>query len=93
MWDEVYCLWDEVIDVDGYNVYYREEGVGEFEKINEDLITEDDDTSNPKFRYNIIPARLNSLPVGTYELYVTSVKDGNESEPSNIDTMAVTFGW
>jgi hypothetical protein len=70
------CTWDPVVDVDGYNVYLKLNG--EFEKHNSVLIE--------GTQYDIP-----DLETGEYEAHVTSVRDGLESEPSNVESFAINI--
>ena len=63
------CTWDAVSGVDGYNVYLKSNG--EFVKQNSELIE--------GTVYDI-----ENLEDGNYEAYAASVRNGFESEPSNV---------
>lgn len=64
------CTWNPVDDVDGYNVYLKFDE-GEFEKQNTELITD-------------LEYTIEDVADGEYEAYVTAVREGQESDPSEI---------
>lgn len=70
------CTWNPVADVDGYNVYLSDDGGITFTKQNTELI--------PATEYII-----ENIPDGSYEAYSTAVKNGVESEPSNVEVFRV----
>lgn len=65
---------------EGYHLYKRLIGEGEFEKVVQELITQDEDPEDEKFVFST-PEVDDSE---TYKLYVTAVRYGLESPPSNI---------
>lgn len=68
-------VWNPVPGVDGYNIYLKE-GSGEYVKQNDTLITAS----------QII---LEDINVNSYQSYVTAVRDGKESIPSNIQSWII----
>lgn len=74
--DNAVSTWDEVLDIDGYNVYLSDDGGATYTKQNSSLIS-------------TLGYTIENLADGDYEAYSTSVRGGVESEPSNIETFTV----
>ena len=76
-----FATWDAVDESQGYNVYHSLDGEN-FTKFNGELI-------------QTLSADLSGLPDGDYIAFVTSVRIGRESAPSNTDTFSLqsVFPW